>query len=116
MPRIRSLPFLVAPAAARVALPPKAKDPIYDAPEFKRWRAIVLARAGNRCEALDPQGFRCIKASPRWTMYADHIIEVKDGGSLLSLSNGQCLCASHHEIKTLAARKFRHMTIQNLGG
>jgi hypothetical protein len=33
-------------------------------------------------------------------VYADHIVELRDGGSLTDPSNGQCLCRSHHEIKT----------------
>jgi hypothetical protein len=40
-------------------------------------------------------------------MFADHIVEIKDGGAQLDLANGQCLCFSHHEIKTAEARKAR---------
>jgi 5-methylcytosine-specific restriction protein A len=40
-------------------------------------------------------------------MFADHIVEIKDGGALLDLRNGQCLCGSHHEIKTAQAKRFR---------
>jgi signal transduction histidine kinase len=40
-------------------------------------------------------------------MYADHIIELRDGGQPFDLNNGQCLCASHHELKTMQARARR---------
>ncbi len=30
--------------------------------------------------------------------------ELKDNGSLLDINNGQCLCSSHHQIKTIDAR------------
>jgi 5-methylcytosine-specific restriction protein A len=40
-------------------------------------------------------------------MFADHIVELKDGGLLLDLRNGQCLCGAHHEIKTVQAKRFR---------
>jgi hypothetical protein len=48
-------------------------------------------------------------------MYADHVTELKDGGALLDLSNGRCLCASHHELKTLAMR-FQRYSRQFDGG
>jgi len=67
----------------------------------------VVKRAGGQCEAIDEQGNRCSKAQPAHRMYADHIVELKDGGSLLNLANGQCFCASHHEIKTAEIRRLR---------
>lgn len=88
-------------------LPPKVKDHVYTTPEFAQWRAQVLARAGYRCEAVDHHGHRCTQARPEHRLYADHIIELKDGGALLDISNGQCLCASHHTDKTIAARARR---------
>jgi hypothetical protein len=49
-------------------------------------------------------------------MYADHIVELRDGGALLDLNNGQCLCGSHHEIKTMTARahRLKALTVENL--
>jgi hypothetical protein len=88
-------------------LPPKQKDPVYNTPEFRAWRAVVVHRAGGRCEAVDAFGLRCTKAEPEHRMYADHRIELRDGGALLDINNGQCLCASHHELKTYAARAQR---------
>ena len=49
-------------------------------------------------------GIDAVKAMPEHRLYADHIIEIKDGGSLLDINNGQALCASHHESQTVAAR------------
>lgn len=88
-------------------LPPKQKDPVYNTPEFRAWRAVVVQRVGGRCEALDAFGLRCTKAEPEHRMYADHRTELRDGGALLDINNGQCLCASHHELKTHAARAQR---------
>jgi len=33
-------------------------------------------------------------------MFADHIMERKDGGLALGPANGQCLCGQHHSLKT----------------
>jgi 5-methylcytosine-specific restriction enzyme A len=102
-PRVRTLD------TRTTRLPSKALDPVYNSPEFQAWRAMVVARAGGQCQAL-VNGVRCTKAAPHHRMYADHIVELRDGGSLTDPSNGQCLCKSHHEIKTAAARKRRLQT------
>jgi hypothetical protein len=96
-------PMLRTVNGRSVSLPPKQKADVYNSPEFRTWRSMVVQRAGYRCEALD-NGHRCRKAHPEHRVYADHIIELFDGGSLLDPNNGQCLCASHHELKTIAAR------------
>jgi 5-methylcytosine-specific restriction protein A len=104
MAKLRTLAPLVRALNTRTTrLPPKQKDPIYNTPDFQAWRAQVVARAGGQCEAID-NGRRCGRAQPDHRMYADHVVELRDGGALLDLDNGQCLCASHHEIKTIAAR------------
>jgi hypothetical protein len=108
MPKLRSLaPLVRSVASSPVTLPPKVKDEIYNTPAFRAWRAHVVARAGARCEAVDPHGHRCSRAQPQHRIYADHIVELRDGGALLDLNNGQALCASHHEIKTMRARARR---------
>ena len=107
--KLRSLSPMVRATDTRiVALPPKVKDPIYNSPEFQMWRATVKQRAGYRCQYRDSHGNRCAKTSPEHRLYADHIVELRDGGSLIDPSNGQCLCASHHQDKTLSARVTRH--------
>ena len=40
-------------------------------------------------------------------MFADHRVELRDGGAALDPDNGQCLCGSCHTRKTLAARSAR---------
>jgi hypothetical protein len=108
---LRSLRPLVRTTDTRTTpLPTKIKDPVYDTPQFRAWRAHVVQRAGGQCEYVDHHGLRCIKAQPEHRMYADHIRELRDGGSLLDLNNGQCLCASHHELKTIAQRVRRLKT------
>lgn len=107
MPKLRSLAPLVRPTnTATVVLPPKVKDVVYTTPQYRAWRAVVVARAGGRCEAVD-HGHRCSNAWPEQRMYADHIIELKDNGSLLNINNGQCLCKWHHERKTIQSRTKR---------
>ena len=71
----------------------------YNTPAYRAWRYLVVHRAAGRCEAVD-RGMRCTKAMPDYRMYADHIIELQDGGAPLDLDNGQCLCAMHHIRKT----------------
>lgn len=66
----------------------------------KEWRGAVIKRAGGKCEWPG-----CDRAEPR--MFADHIVERKDGGAPLDLANGQCLCGSHHTQKTLQERAKR---------
>ena len=108
MTRLRSLPSRLHPTdTSTVRLAPKVKDPIYTTPEFSHWRSLVLARAGYQCEATDQHGHRCSKARPEHRLFADHIIELKDGGSLLDVNNGKCLCYQHHSIKTFAEQRRR---------
>jgi len=90
----------------RVGVPPKKALPIYSTPEFKAWREAVIARAGRQCEEA-ANGKRCTKAEPRHRMFADHKVEVRDGGSLYDVDNGKCLCGSHHGAKTAKARAAR---------
>jgi hypothetical protein len=100
-PRLAAAQLLTAPPA------PKRADPELLTTDHRAWRAAVIQRAGFRCEAVD-DGMRCTQSAARGAvLYADHIKERRDGGELLALSNGQCLCASHHVKKTLQARNRR---------
>ncbi len=99
MPRIPLLGKAIPQLNGRsVQLPPKQRADIYGTPEHVAWSKHVRARAGYRCEVCGTSEGR---------MYADHIKEVKDGGRLLDLANGQCLCASHHQAKTMIERAKR---------
>jgi 5-methylcytosine-specific restriction protein A len=99
----------------RIAPPPRQIDPVYNTPKFRAWRTAIVARAGGRCEAVD-HGHRCTKVWPEHRVYADHIVELSDGGQPFDLNNGQCLCASHHEIKTAAVRANRAKSSLASGG
>jgi hypothetical protein len=103
-PLVRTINTSTTPLSAKV------KDEVYTTPAFRAWRAHVVQRAGGQCEYVDQYGLRCTKAQPVHRMYSDHITELRDGGSLLDLNNGQCLCASHHELKTIAQRVRRLKT------
>lgn len=87
----------------RVKPPPKVADSIYSTPEYRQWRAIVIARAGGKCQ--DPT----CKARhwPGQRLFADHIVELRDGGAPFDPANGQALCGSADTRKTTAVRAAR---------
>jgi 5-methylcytosine-specific restriction protein A len=100
-PRVKTLQPRVAVLDTRSAKPPaKQAAPIYLTREHQHWRATVIARARGRCEWPG-----CGRAEQR--MFADHIVELKDGGAAFDVANGQCLCGSHHTSKTNAERARR---------
>lgn len=108
MSRLKALrPRLATLDLRRVRGPDKEADDIYSTPEYRRWRQQVIDLAGNRCEAKLDTGKRCWRAEPAYRMFADHIIELKDGGAAFDTHNGQCLCGSHHVTKTNVARAAR---------
>jgi 5-methylcytosine-specific restriction enzyme A len=110
MAKLRTLgPLLRAFDTRTTRPPPRQIDPVYNTSEFQTWRARVVERAGYQCEAID-NGHRCSKARPEHRLYADHIVELRDGGPPFDLNNGRCLCASHHELKTIATRARRLRT------
>jgi hypothetical protein len=91
----------------RVMPPPKEADAIYSTTNHRDWRALVVANAGGQCEARDGN-HRCWKSEPHVRLYADHIIELKDGGAPFDVSNGQALCARHHTLKTAVEKRRRN--------
>jgi 5-methylcytosine-specific restriction protein A len=84
-----------------VRQPPKVADPVYSSPEHIAWRDEVYRQAGRRC-----QWPGCGVRQPR--MFADHIVEIRDGGAALDPANGQCLCGRHHGLKTARERAKRY--------
>ena len=94
MPKLRTLGPLVRSLDTRTTKPPprdkspKQRNPIYNTREFQAWRGRVIARAGARCEAVDDHGNRCSRAYPEHRVYADHIIELRDGGQPFDVANG----------------------------
>lgn len=88
----------------RVKPPPKQAAPIYTTPEHRAWALKVKQRAGWKCQATG-----CTIAHPA-RLFADHIVEIRDGGHPTDLRNGQCLCSSHHALKTNGERGKRAIT------
>ena len=75
-------------------------DSYYNSKEHRAWRTLIITRANGMC-----QWPSCNAREQR--MFADHIIEIRDGGSRTDPLNGQCLCAKHHAIKTERAKRER---------
>jgi hypothetical protein len=99
-PRLRTLD-------SRIVRPPaKQVEPFYLSPEYRDWRAKVIARAGGRCEVVE-NGQRCTKAQPQHRMFAHHIRERSDGGDPLDPTNGECRCGAHHTLITAQNRATR---------
>jgi 5-methylcytosine-specific restriction endonuclease McrA len=71
--------------------------PIHTTPTYnygkqhKRWRSLVLQRAGYRCSIPGCQSLAIV---------ADHILPISRGGQAFALANGQSLCIHHHNQKT----------------
>jgi 5-methylcytosine-specific restriction protein A len=99
-------PLVKAFEGGVVSRKPKKADDLYRSPEHRAWREIVVSRARWQCEAIDV-GQRCWKAEPAHRLFADHIIEVSDGGPCFDPTNGQCLCGHHHRLKTARAQAAR---------
>lgn len=78
-------------------------DPRY---RTKRWRNL-------KTQAHRRDGYRCVipgckvDTTPKHSLYADHIIEVRDGGAFWDLNNLQTLCYEHHNAKTADVRAQR---------
>lgn len=87
----------------RVKPPPKSAEPIYQTPEYAAWRAEVIRRAAGRCQ--DP---RCqAQHYPGQRLFADHVVELRDGGAPFDPSNGMARCGASHSRKTASARAAR---------
>jgi hypothetical protein len=109
MSRLRTLGPRVATLDTRKAKPlPKRTDPHYGTADHAAWAKQVKQRAGYRCEHVEG-GTRCERSAARGdTMYADHIVELKDDRSrALDPTNGACKCAEHNVRKGIQARANR---------
>ncbi|CAO4140422.1 hypothetical protein GPNCGGLF_LOCUS892 [Methylorubrum aminovorans] len=105
MPRLATLALRLGTLDTRTARPvQKVADPELLTPEHKAWREEVLKRAGWMCQAAG-----CTAHGRRGgvQLYADHIVERRDGGVPLSPTDEQALCAKHHSEKTARARAAR---------
>jgi 5-methylcytosine-specific restriction protein A len=77
---------------------PKEAAAVYGTPEHKIWSTAVKKRDGWKCVVCGDRTSR---------LYADHVIEIEDGGSATDVRNGQTLCAVHHAEKTARERARR---------
>lgn len=102
MAKITMLRPAISTMDTRIAKPPpKEADAHYQTPEHREWRLAVMRRAGWRCQHPG-----CTARHPE-RLFADHIIEIRDGGARLDPTNGQALCGAHHSKKTAQARAER---------
>src|SRR6266446_3996854 len=76
--------------------------PFYKTQEWTQLVARVIRTRGRRCE--NPT---CPREGVLTRIFADHIIEIRDGGALFDENNIQLLCGSCHTTKTLQMRKER---------
>jgi len=104
MARLTSLPTRVKAVDTRkVHVAPKTAAPIYSTPEYQAWRTLVVGRANGRCQ--DPLCKYPHRKPSR--LFADHIIELRDGGAPFDPANGMARCGSCHTRKTAAERAKR---------
>ena len=82
----------------------KVADPLYGAAVWVALRQRLLRERGAHCESP-------LCTSPHrgadGVIYADHIVELADGGAPLDERNVQLLCRSCHKIKTAYTRGER---------
>lgn len=103
---IRMIRPAVRPLDTRtVRMPAKTADAELLTPEHKAFRLAVMERAGWQCEWVEA-GRRCAVRAPT-RLFADHRVERRDGGAAFDPANGQCLCGSHHTLKTARTRAGR---------
>ena len=76
--------------------------PFYKTQEWVQLVARIIRIRGRRCE--NPM---CVREGILTRIFADHIIEIKDGGAMLDENNIELLCGSCHMTKTLQVRKER---------
>jgi 5-methylcytosine-specific restriction enzyme A len=99
MVRLRAIPSRIGKVPPRIPIQSKVADGCYKTPQHRKWAIGVKAKANFACEMC---GAKDVK------LYADHIIELIDGGANYDQCNGQALCARCHGAKTNAARLTRH--------
>ena len=104
MRRLKSLPPQVAKLDTRTApLPPKESDPFYLSREWRALVAKIKRERGDVCEDPHCKG----PHSRGQRIYADHVVEIQDGGAKLDASNVLLRCARSHSLKTARERNKR---------
>jgi 5-methylcytosine-specific restriction enzyme A len=95
---------LVPLAAPRVPSQPKKAEEFYLSPQWRKFVVMLILKRGRRCEKCG--AFRNDQGEPI-RLLGDHIVELKDGGTLLDERNIQILCSKCHSAKTAQARARR---------
>jgi 5-methylcytosine-specific restriction protein A len=104
MPRLKTLGSIVPTFDTRSARPAeKQADPIYHTAAYEAWRTTVVDRAGGWCQ---DQRCKTPNRKPR-RLFADHVIELQDGGAPFDPANGLARCGSCHTRKTAEERAKR---------
>lgn len=98
MARLSRLPGRLQSAPQRIAPAPKVALPFYQSPEWRALVALLKRERGCRCAKCQASGVR---------IFADHVVELKDGGAALDPNNIMLLCGRCHAVKTAAERKRR---------
>ena len=102
---VRTLGPLVRVLDTRsVASAVKRTDPFYSTPEWRDLQSQIIAERGRVCEDPSCDG-RTHK--PGMRVFADHIVELKDGGAPLDRRNIMLRCGASHTRKTIAVRGER---------
>jgi 5-methylcytosine-specific restriction endonuclease McrA len=99
MPKLGTLKPRLPVLDSRTARPaPKVADRFYSTTAWTELRASLIRQRGAYCED-------CGRAASR--LFADHVIELKDGGAALDPSNVRLSCGSCHGLKTARVRAER---------
>lgn len=104
MAKIAMLRPRLAAAPGRVKPPVKLADPFYLTAEWRALAATIKSQRGYVCEGCGADG-----RGREWTIHADHVVEIRDGGARLDPLNVRLLCQPCHNRKTAgeAARRAR---------
>ena len=97
MPKIQNLKSRVPVLGARLPKQRVSSDALYQSPDWRSFARRMVQKLGGVCSVCG--------STSRVT--ADHIREIKDGGSRFDEQNIQLLCARCHNKKTAAARRTR---------
>lgn len=104
MGRLKLLSSPIRRLDTRIAKPAaKATDPFYLSAAWRKLVDRIVAQRGRRCE--DPACRSPWRTGIR--VFADHIVELKDGGAPLDEGNILLRCGSCHTRKTAAERRRR---------
>lgn len=82
----------------------KRTDPFYSTPEWRQFQSQIIAERGRVCEDPTCDG-RTHK--PGMRVFADHLVELQDGGAPFDPRNIMLRCGASHTRKTLAVRGER---------